>query len=85
MTTGQIGTRELRLITFGRLAVEPSGGLVSAGPRPYRLALLAILASRGPRGQTRERVLAILWRESSEARGRHALSQTLYALRQDLG
>jgi DNA-binding SARP family transcriptional activator len=78
-------TRALRLFTFGRLAVEPSEGLVPGGPRPYRLALLAILASRGPRGQTRERVLAILWPDSNEARGRHALSQTLYALRQDLG
>ena len=85
MSRGENGGSGLRLITFGRLTVEPSEGLVPGGPRPHRLALLAILASRGPRGMTRERVLAILWRDSSESRGRHALSQTLYALRQDLG
>ena len=85
MTMGHSGSPSLRLVTFGRLAVEPSDGEVRGGPRPYRLALMAILASRGERGQTRERVLAILWRERSETRGRHALSQTLYALRQDLG
>ena len=74
----------MRLFTFGRLAVEAAEGLVDGGPRPRRLALLAILAARGERGQTRERVLAILWPETTDARGRHALSQTLYALRQDL-
>ena len=84
MTKGQTGIPGLRLVTFGRLAVEPPEGLVPGGPRPYRLALLAILAARGERGQTRERILAILWRDSPEAKGRHALSQTLYALRQDL-
>jgi DNA-binding SARP family transcriptional activator len=65
--------------------LEPAAGLVAGGPRPRRLALLAILAARGTRGISRERVLAILWPDSSEERGRHALSQTLYALRNDLG
>src|SRR5262245_1460372 len=84
MTTGVNGFGGARLFTFGRLAVEAAEGLADGGPRPRRLALLAILAARGARGQTRERILAILWRDSSETRGRHALSQTLYALRQDL-
>jgi DNA-binding SARP family transcriptional activator len=84
MTTGANGLGGARLFTFGRLAVEAAEGLSDGGPRPRRLALLAILAARGGRGQTRERILAILWQDSSETRGRHALSQTLYALRQDL-
>ncbi len=75
----------LRLLTLGGLAVEPAEGLVIGGPRPRRLALLAILAARGERGLSRDRVLGILWPDSTEERGRHALSQTLYALRHDLG
>ncbi len=85
MTSEDSGTKGLRLITFGRLAVEPVDALVAGGPRPRRLALLAILATQGRRGLSRERVLAILWPESTDERGRHTLSQTLYALRQDLG
>lgn len=53
--------------------------------RPRRLALLAILAAAGTRGLSRDQVLAILWPESDLDRGRHALSQTLYSLRHDLG
>lgn len=84
MTAAEQRTR-LRLVTFGRLSIEPPDGFVQGGPRPRRLALLAILATRGSRGLTRERLLAILWPDSTEERGRHALSQTLYALRHDLG
>lgn len=75
----------LRLLTLGGLAVEPAEDLVAGGPRPRRLALLAILAARGDRGLSRDRVLGILWPDSTEEKGRHALSQTLYALRHDLG
>lgn len=85
MTASGKRTSALRLLTFGRLAIESAEGLVAGGPRPRRLALLAILAARGARGLSRERVLAILWPDSTEDRGRHALSQTLYALRHDLG
>ncbi|MFN0180362.1 MAG: BTAD domain-containing putative transcriptional regulator [Gemmatimonadales bacterium] len=55
------------------------------GPRGRRLALLAIIAWAGPRGVSRERVAAILWPDADEERARHALSQTVYTLRRDLG
>ncbi|HEU5186735.1 MAG TPA: BTAD domain-containing putative transcriptional regulator [Gemmatimonadaceae bacterium] len=50
-----------------------------------RLALLALLAAAEERGLTRDKLLAYLWPERDTDRARHALSQTLYAVRQDLG
>ena len=58
---------------------------VSTGTRPRPLALLAILAAAGPKGTSRDRALSILWAEADAERARHALSQTLYSLRRDLG
>ena len=74
----------LRLRTLGGLWIE---GDAEQQPvvRPRRLALLAILAVAGARGAAREQVLAILWPESEPDKARHALSQTLYSLRHDLG
>jgi DNA-binding SARP family transcriptional activator/TolB-like protein len=75
----------LRLKTFGGLSIE-GGGVGDRGRvRPRRLALLAIVAAAGPKGVSREQVLAILWPDSEPERARHALSQTLYSLRRDLG
>ncbi|MEO8451077.1 MAG: BTAD domain-containing putative transcriptional regulator [Gemmatimonadota bacterium] len=76
----------LRLHTFGGLWLEESDpeSRVGAGPR-RRLALLAILAASGPRGISRDRLLLLLWPDSTEANARHALSQLLYMLRRDAG
>jgi DNA-binding SARP family transcriptional activator/TolB-like protein len=74
----------LRLRTLGGLWIEGDADPQPA-VRPRRLALLAILAVAGARGATREQVLAILWPESEPDKARHALSQTLYSLRHDLG
>jgi DNA-binding SARP family transcriptional activator/TolB-like protein len=48
------------------------------------LAVLALLAVAGERGVNREQFLTYLWPDSDEDRGRHALTQALYALRHDL-
>ncbi len=53
--------------------------------RPRQLALLAILATSGRKGIAREKLIGILWADSSPERARHALSQTLYSLRRELG
>lgn len=45
---------------------------------------MAVLASAGSRGVTREKVASLLWPESEDA-GRGALKQTIYELRQTLG
>ncbi len=76
----------LRLHTFGGLWMDASdpGSPLGVGPR-RRLALLAILAAGGPRGVSRDRLLLLLWPDSTEANARHALSQLLYTLRRDAG
>jgi DNA-binding SARP family transcriptional activator/TolB-like protein len=75
----------LRLRTFGGLRVENDAGDVNHTVRPRPLALLAILAAAGRNGIGREKALGILWADSSPDRARHALSQTLYSLRKELG
>jgi len=59
--------------------------LTGAASQPRRLALLALLASAGEHGMTRDRILGMLWAESDEDRARRGLNQALYALRQDMG
>lgn len=72
-----------RLAAFGGLTLlDPSGSVVPL-PR-LRLALLAALAVAGPRGVTRDKLLALLWPESTAEHARHALEQLLYALRRQL-
>ncbi|HEX3234114.1 MAG TPA: BTAD domain-containing putative transcriptional regulator [Gemmatimonadales bacterium] len=71
---------------MGRLHVSRAEGAVSgSAAQPRRLAVLALLASAGEQGLTREKLLAYLWAEADEERARRGLNQALYALRQDLG
>jgi DNA-binding SARP family transcriptional activator/TolB-like protein len=76
----------LRLRTLGGLYVatetgEPIGG---AATQRRTLALLAALAVAGDRGLSRDRLVALLWPEADEERGRHSLTQALYAARRAL-
>ncbi|MFN2566415.1 MAG: protein kinase [Gemmatimonadaceae bacterium] len=75
----------LRLRTFGGLAVDSDHG-THGGATAYRrrIALLPLLAVSGDRGMSRDKLLLYLWPESDQAKARHALTQTLYALRRDL-
>jgi len=76
----------LRLTTFGGLALaSDERDLGRAAQQRRRLALLAVLATAGSHGMTRDKLLGLLWPETDEARGRSALSQALYALRKDTG
>ena len=59
--------------------------IAGAAAQPRRLAVLALLAVAGDRGITRERIVTCLWPDYDAERGRHALTQALYALRRDLG
>ena len=66
--------------------MEREGRLLSgAAAQPRRLAVLALLARSGQKGLTREKLLGFLWADQEEERGRRALTQALYALRQELG
>src|SRR4051812_7140941 len=77
----------LRLRTLGGLAVERPGGSPSGGATAARrrLSLLAVLATAGDRGVPRDRLVALFWPESSTERARHALEQSVYWLKRDLG
>ena len=74
-----------RLITFGGLSLLSSdeGGAVAATQRS-RLALLAMLATAGPSGVARDKILACFWPDSDMERARHSLKQAVYAIRRDL-
>lgn len=78
----------LRLTTLGAMDLRDRHGhpLRDVLAQPKRVALLAYLALEGSRGPVpRDRLLAMFWPESDEARARNALSQSLHHLRQALG
>ena len=76
----------LRIITFGTLSVRGEHGkLAGAAAQPRRLALLGLLARAGERGVTREKLTALVWPDADDERSRRAITQAIYALRQDLG
>jgi DNA-binding SARP family transcriptional activator/TolB-like protein len=77
---------KLRVVTFGTLSLrDRSGALTGAGVQPRRLAMLALLARAGERGVTRDKLLALIWPDTDEERARRAITQGIYALRQELG
>ncbi|MDB4888717.1 MAG: transcriptional activator protein [Gemmatimonadetes bacterium] len=65
--------------------MDDGAPVTGAASQRSRLALLALLAAAGPAGVAREKLLACLWPESDDERARHALKQSVYALRRDLG
>jgi DNA-binding SARP family transcriptional activator/Tfp pilus assembly protein PilF len=73
-----------RLRTFGGLWLERDRQRVG-GASPRRLGLLAAVVSAGDHGISRDRLLLLLWPDSTEAKARHALAQTLYSFRRELG
>lgn len=75
----------LHLRTFGGLSVENDGAPgTGAGQQRKTLALLALLAAAGPRGLSRDRLIASLWPDTDAEHGRGLLKQACYALRRDL-
>ena len=74
-----LGRVDLRDATDGRV-------LQSILAQPKRLALLTYLSAGGAeRFHRRDTLLATFWPESTERQARHALSQSIYFLRQRLG
>ena len=76
----------LRLLTLGGLAIvdEAEGNPGLAGAQRRTLALLSVLAVAGPVGLSRDKLVALFWPEADADRGRHALTQALYASRRGL-
>lgn len=74
----------LDLTTFGGLALERDGQVVSAVSEHRKgLVLLAILAVNG--GMSRDGLMALLWPESDMVHARGALKQMLHTMRHLLG
>ena len=73
-----------RLETFGKLVLT-GGTAAGQSQQRRRLALLALLASSGERGLSRDQLLGYLWPESSSTNARHSLEQLLHELRRSLG
>ncbi|HSJ08342.1 MAG TPA: BTAD domain-containing putative transcriptional regulator [Longimicrobiales bacterium] len=74
-----------RLNVLGANSVEASGGPIQGrGAQRRRIALLAVLAlARRP--VSRDRLIGLLWPETSAERARKLLSESLYVLRKALG
>lgn len=73
----------LQLRTLGTHdVVRADGSALSLQRRPF--ALLAFVAA-GTRGVSREKALGVLWPDTDEEHARHALAQTVYALRRACG
>ncbi len=67
----------VHVTTLGGLRVDRDAVEVARLPaQPLRASLLVYLALE--REATRERIMAVLWPQRSEASARHALSQALH-------
>src|SRR5262245_1564571 len=76
----------LSLRTLGGISLEDSTGAAVGFPRrKHSVALLALLAGATRDGMSRDRLIALLWPETDEARGRNNLKQIIFALRRALG
>lgn len=72
-----------RLTTLGDLRLSRAGRELASFPaRPLRAAVVVYLACE--RVTTRDRLLNVFWPDRPPAKGRRALTQTLYELRQEL-
>ena len=78
----------IELRTLGALGLSSAEGtpLASVLAQPRRTALLCYLALESPRGfQRRDTLYALFWPDHSTEHARHALRQSLYFLRHELG
>jgi TolB-like protein/DNA-binding SARP family transcriptional activator/Tfp pilus assembly protein PilF len=76
----------LQLKLFGVPAIERAGAVLSGrASQRHRLALLALLSAAPGQRLSRDKLIAYLWPESSEERGRNLLKVSTYVLRTELG
>jgi TolB-like protein/DNA-binding SARP family transcriptional activator/Flp pilus assembly protein TadD len=76
----------IRVRLFGVPAIEQDGSLLTGrATQRHRLALLALLALSPGNRLSRDRLIATLWPESDQERGRNLLKVATYVLRSTLG
>src|SRR4026207_607148 len=77
----------IRLLSLGQLSLVGNDGqpVSNAAAQPRGLALVAVGGRPAPKGVSREKLIAWLWPDANEERGRRSLNQALYALRSELG
>lgn len=75
----------LRLLGNPAIAGEDGAPLTGAATQRHRVALLALLAIAGDRGQSREKLLGYLWPNRDAESARLLLNQAVYNLRKALG
>jgi DNA-binding SARP family transcriptional activator len=76
-----------RLRTFGTLALagpEDDTLLGKHGHQRHRLALLAVLATAGDQGRSRDQLFLLFWHDATQAHARHSLDQLLYVIRSSI-
>jgi len=74
------------LTLFGTVRLEgPSGPVSGYAIHRRQVALLALLATAGPGGLSRDKLQALLWPESPADTARHSLANAVYRLRKELG
>ena len=74
-----------RLRFFGGFRLESQEALTGRAGQRKRLALLALLGTAPDQTLSRDKLISLLWSESSTDRGRHLLASAIYDLRQALG
>src|SRR5215831_16836166 len=77
----------LKIRSLGVLSVlDRNGNPIEAAPSLRRpMAVLVAVAAAGERGIPRDKLLALLWPESSDDRARHSLTQAIYNARRVTG
>jgi TolB-like protein/DNA-binding SARP family transcriptional activator/Tfp pilus assembly protein PilF len=71
---------------FGGASIQtPSGPLTGRATQRRRIALLAMLAVARARGLSRDKLIAYLWPDQDDERGRALLSDSIYRVNQALG
>lgn len=71
---------------FGGVSIDgPDGPVSGRAVQRHRLALLGVLAASRSPNVSRDKLVTYLWPESSSARARHALADSIYRLNGALG
>ncbi len=74
------------LRVLGNVVLEgPAGPLSGSVTQPRQLAVLAMLATAGSAGLSRDKLVACLFPEADDTSARHSLADAVYRLRKELG